>query len=1050
MAEEGLKEKDFEADIEAFLLSEKGGYVRGNQETYDKDYAIDTATMVQFLRATQPKEWKKYELTYGADAEYRLKKRFNEEVNKYGLIAVLRRELCDHGVHLRLCYFAPTSEKNEELVANYKQNILTCTRQFAYSTQNNNTIDMVLALNGIPVIAIELKNQFTGQSVENSKRQWREDRNPNELLFHKNKRILAYFGVDLYNAVMTTELKGASTFFMPFDQGSGGAGNVGGAGNPEREDGHYVTAYLWERVLQRDMLLSILQRYVMVQREKKLKIIIDKHGKEKETSETKETIIFPRYHQLDAVERLVDDTLQRGAGHNYLVQHSAGSGKSNSIAWLTYRLATLHDGEDRKIFDGVFVVTDRRVLNRQLQETILSFDHEYSQVVTIDESVASDALTEAIENEKQIIVTTLQRFPYIYETVGSRKGKRYAIVVDEAHSSQSGKSAQKLNATLADTDEALEEWAKLEEKTVEEMEKERDKMMEDLLAQGRHGNLSFYAFTATPKPKTIQTFGQLIQKGEKEEDNRYGAFHTYSMQQAIEEGFILDVLKCYTPYGVSFEIEKSVKENPEYEEPPAVQALLAFHKSHQDTINKKAAIIVEKFREVTLRQMGGRAKAMVVSASRMHALRLYLAVKDYCKKNNIADVRPLVAFSGSLKYGGTEYTEPMLNSTPERKIAEERLPLYFASELYNMLIVADKYQTGFDEPMLHTMFVDKKLRNVKAVQTLSRLNRAHKGKRDTYVFDFANDPEDIQKAFEPFYTGTELIRPVDVNYVYNFRNDIRKFHLWTTAEEDEFYEKKSGIMEAGEESRLALLSNIFKPVLEKFGKLTEDERFEARNIIKNFVRFYAYMEQIARTYDKELYKAYIFADYLYKVLPKKPRERVDLNAKVMLLNSKIKEEKMVSIALQGKPTVKGENPQKAAPPEEARDLLDNIIAKVNALYHGNFTREDRVVVESLLNEIQNTAGSRIAKQAANNDEKQFVESIFPTYFKEAAVKCYDLQRDAFVRLFEKEELFNALMSQMGAALYASYRASSDQQREGGNDAATAHWRQPANVNINNN
>ncbi len=622
----------------------------------------------------------------------------------------------------------------------------------------------------------------------------------------------------------------------------------------------------------------------------------------------------------------------------------------------------------------------------------------------------------------QIIVTTLQRFPYIYETVGGRSGKRYAIIVDEAHSSQSGKSAQKLNAALADTDEALREWAELEEKTAEEMERERDRMMEDLLAQGKHGNLSFYAFTATPKPKTIQTFGQLIYKGEREEDNRYGAFHTYSMQQAIEEGFILDVLRCYTPFSVSFKLEKSVAENPEYREPPAVRALLAFYKDHQDTINKKAAIIVEKFREVTLRQMGGRAKAMVVSASRMHALRLYLAVKDYCKTRNIADVRPLVAFSGSLTYKGTEYTEPMLNSTPERRITEERLPLYFASELYNMLIVADKYQTGFDEPKLHTLFVAKKLRNVKAVQTLSRLNRSHKGKRDTYVFDFVNDPEDIKKAFEPFYTSTELLRPVDVNCVYNFRNDMGKFCLWTTADEDKFYEQMSGIREASGESRLALLSNIFVPVLRRFNQLAEDGRFEARNVIKNFVRFYAYMEQIARTYDTGLYKAYVFADYLFKVLPQSPRERVDLNAKVMLLNSKIEEEKAVSIALQGKPKVEGENPQKAAPPVEERDWLDNIINKVNTLYNGTFTREDRVMVESIINEIQSAAGSKIAKQAANNDEKQFEESIFPFYFKQAAVKCYEAQPEVFAPLFENEKGFNALMSQMGAALYASYRA----------------------------
>lgn len=1025
MNNQDLKEKNFEADIEQYLLTE-GGYIKGDQKTYDKEKAIDLHTLIRFIQATQPKEWERFVKKYGSKAEAQLYRTFQADVVRYGLIYVLRHGLDDFGIKLKLCYFAPASTLNEELVTKYGQNILTCTRQFAYSTKNHNTIDMVLSLNGIPLIALELKNQLTGQNIEHSKRQWREDRDPKELLFHFNTRILACFGVDLYEAAVTTGLKGNKTFFIPFNQGSNGAGKVGGAGNPARTDGHYVTAYLWEEVLRRDMLLAILQRYIMVQEENKLKIVLDKHGNEHEETEKSTKLIFPRFHQLDVVEKLVHDTATHGSGTNYLIQHSAGSGKSNSIAWLTYRLASLHLADNAHAFDGIFVVTDRRVLNRQLQDTILGFEHIEGTVTTVTDKDHSSVLRDAINNGHRIIITTLHRFPIIYKELGSRAGKHYAIIVDEAHSSQSGKSAEKLKAALADTDEALRELAEIEDREVEELEKEKDALMEDLLAQGQHKNLSFYAFTATPKPKTLQTFGVRIAGNTPEEDH-YVAYHNYSMLQAIEEGFIKDVLKCYTTFTTSYEITKRIKENPEYEETPATKALKAFHDNHQDTIDKKTAIIVEKFREVTLNAMHGRAKAMVVTSSRAHALRYFFAVKAYCQKHKIKDVHPMVAFSGKVEYKGQEYTEPMLNSTPERKISEDKLPLYFASDIYNMLIVADKYQTGFDEPMLHTMFVDKHLRDVKAVQTLSRLNRWQKDKADTFVFDFANSTEDIQKAFEPFYTGTTLIQPVDVNYVYTFRKDIEMYRLWTTGEEEQFFEKMQASAFKKNESRLALLSSTFKPVMDRFEELEEEKRFEIRSKIKHFVRFYAYMGQIARTFDKSLYKAYIFADYLYRVLPKNPHEKVDLNQKVMLLNSKIEENATGHIVLKGKkPEIKGENPGKGSKPDDNRDLLDNIIEKVNLMFQGDFSEADRVIAEGILDRIDHTATKKLKKQAINNDETQFVESIFPEIFGKAAQSCYMEQSTAFKKLFENNEHYQALMLQMGRAFYERFKMQEQQ------------------------
>lgn len=1024
MTPEDLKEKCLEADIERYLLTE-GGYTKGNQATYDKEKALDLDTLIAFISDSQPKEWEKFVRKYGDKAKAQLYKTMQADILNYGLIHTLRTGINDYGIKLKLCFFAPTSSLNPELTEKYQKNILQCTRQFVYSNDVKNSIDMVLSLNGIPIIALELKNQFTNQDINDSIEQWKNYRNPKEPLFHFDNRILAYFGCDLYEAAMATELKGQKTYFMPFNQGSNGAGNVGGAGNPQAEGDEYVTSYLWRDVLRRDMLLAILQRYIMRQKEQKMSIIIDKHGKEKEKTEESEKIIFPRYHQLDVVEKLIHDTAEKGSGTNYLIQHSAGSGKSNSIAWLTYRLSSLHDKDNKNIFKGVFVVTDRRVLNKQLQDTILGFEHVEGTVTTITEkdANASEKLRDAINNDSTgIVITTLQRFPQIYEQITKHSGNRYAVVVDEAHSSQSGKSAEKLKAALADTDEALKEMAEWEDKTVEELEKEQDRMMLDLLSQGQHKNLSFYAFTATPKPKTLQTFGILAEKGETPDKDKYKAYHNYSMLQAIEEGFIKDVLKNYTTYQVSYEITRQSEDNPYYEETPATVALKAFHDNHTDTINKKTAIIVEKFREVTLQNMQGKAKAMVVTSSRAHAVRYFFAVKEYCQKNKIKDVHPMVAFSGKVKYHGEEYTEPQLNKRGEKSISEDKLPLYFASDFYNMLIVADKYQTGFDEPMLHTMFVDKKLKNVKAVQTLSRLNRSLPLKKDTYVFDFVNSSEEIKMAFEPFYKGTELINPVDVNYVYQFHKDIELYHLWKTEDEENFYNLYTAAKKAKSNSKLAALSNALKPIVESFEELDEEKQFEVRGKIKNFVRFYAYMAQIARTFDRSLMKSYVFADYLYRVLPKGKRDSVDLDKKVRLVNNIIKANEMTNITLGGdKPEIKGENPGAAHKPEEVHDLLDNIIDKVNIMFRGEFSAADRVMVEGIFDHIQKTATKRMQKQAVGNDENQFVDSIFPEIFSKAAQQCYTTQTDAYRKLFENQEFYQTLMQQMGHAIYDRYR-----------------------------
>ena len=991
------KEKNFENDIEAYLLSH--GYVKGNQATYDKNRAIDMPVLISFIQATQPKMWQRYVNVYGEKAEKQLYSIFQQNVEQNGLVHVLRYGVKDRGMDLRFAYFAPASNLNEELVQKYKSNILTCTRQFSYSTQNHNTIDVVLSLNGIPVVALELKNQLTGQSVENAKRQFMYDRDEKEFCFKFNNRFLVYFAVDLYEVAMTTHLQGANTYFLPFNQGSNGAGNIGDGGNPECTDG-YTTSYLWEYVLSPEMLLSIFQRYISKQTSESISLVNGRKVTKKKT-----ILIFPRYHQLDVVEKLVADTKRTKEGRNYLLQHSAGSGKSNEIAWLTYRLASLHNEEDKEMFQSVFVITDRRVLNKQLQNTILGFEHYEGQIATITDKDNSTVLRDAINDKKRIIITTLHRFPLIYKELDNHKGKQFAIIVDEAHSSQSGKSAEKLKAALADTDESLREWADIEGKTEDEIIDEMENLSE-LLTQGQHKNQYFYAFTATPKPKTLRTFGE--QKGEK-----YDAFHHYSMRQAIDEGFILDVLKYYTTIETSYKVAKTITDNPEYDEPPATKAVKDFHDNHQFVIEQKIALIVEKIREVTLRKIGGKGKAMVVCSSRAHAVRYFLAMKDYCIKNGYDDVKPLVAFSGTVSYQGQDYTEPQLNSTEELKISESALPMYFASDMFNVLIVAEKYQTGFDEPLLHSMFVDKGLRGVKAVQTLSRLNRCCKGKVDTFVLDFANTAESIKASFQPFFEDTWLGEDVDVNIVYKYLNELKNFHLWSDDTEAKVFDVYSKTQDMGK------LTALFKPVMEDYMQLEEEDRFKVRFLVRAFNRFYSYMAQIVRTFDVELYKTYVFTELLFKLLPKNPHEKVDLTGKLALEHNKLSEGFSGSIVLE--PTVedktlKGEKGGTGKQTEEKKDLLDNIIDKINIMYHGNFTEADRVIVETIY-EAMKKEEKKLSKQAKNSDVNMFAQNIFPKIFEKIAQACYVQQMDSFAKLFEEQSFYNRVMEEMGKAMY---------------------------------
>lgn len=992
-------EKRFEEDIETYLLTE-GGYTKGSQQNYDKERAIDLDQLLQFIQETQEKSWKRYVQNYGEDAPRKLYKRLNDEIETNGLLHVLRNGISDRGAKIKIAAFKPESSLNEKVIHDYQSNRWTVTRQFSYSKENRNTLDMVLSLNGIPIVALELKNQYKNQTVDNAKKQFMYDRDSRELCFNFNKRFLVYFAVDLYEVWMTTKIAGKDTFFLPFNQGSNGAGQVGGKGNPSNPDG-YATAYLWEKVLQKDTLMEILQQFMHLETD-------SKHPK----------LIFPRFHQLDVVKKLVNNARVSGSGKNYLVQHSAGSGKSNSIAWLSYRLASLHNENNESVFTSVIIVTDRRVLDHQLQNTISSFDHTAGLVETIGENKTSKDLKDAINDGKKIIITTLQKFPVIYEEIDDNTGKNFAVIVDEAHSSQTGNSAKKLKAALADTEAALREYAEIEGESEEQQEDGQDKLIKELITHGQQPNLSFFAFTATPKTKTLEMFGT------QQSDGTFRPFHIYSMRQAIEEGFILDVLQNYMTYKTSFKISKDVPDNPELSKSQGLQAIKRYESLHPYSLQQKTAIMIEHFRDITQHKIGGKAKAMVVTSSRLHAVKYLQEFRNYINKKGYTDMNVLVAFSGSLTLDEEEVTEMKLNKTKEgRNISENQLKEEFHSDNFNVLIVAEKYQTGFDEPLLHTMFVDKKLKGVKAVQTLSRLNRTCRGKKDTFILDFVNTAEEIQEAFQPFYEETTLNEAIDVNMIYDEKSKLRKYNVYNSQDVESIMKVyyKNGEQD---EKALGRLTSSLKPVIDRYLELPEDQQYEFRVTLRNFNKWYAYITQLARMFDKELHEEYIFTTYLIRFIPKVSKEKVDLSDKIKLEFYKLEQEFEGDISLNPN-TVDGTltniNGVNTSPkPPEEDELLENIINRVNEIFEGQFAEGDKVIVESIYKRAVK-GNAKLKRYAQNNDAEVFEKSIFPDVFDTIAQELYMEQMTAFSKLFENKRFYDTIMQEVGRETYKDLR-----------------------------
>ena len=965
-----------------------GGYTRNNDK-YDAKNALYLDTLIRFVKGTQPKSWQRFELQSGTPEK--IAKAFQSAVDMDGLLAVLRNGFKHRGIPFRVCYFKPESGLNQTALDNYSANEITINRQWYYSPDCRKSVDMVIAVNGIPVFAFELKNQYTGQDIEDAKRQWMYDRDPRELCFRFNNRILAFFCVDHLEACMTTKLDGKNTFFLPFNQGSNGAGNDGGKGNPPNPNG-YPTAYLWENVFSRDSMMDILQKFMSYRKDKKM-------------------LLFPRYHQLDVVRSLIGHVRQFGAGHNYLIQHSAGSGKSNSIAWTAYRLAALFNDEDKPVFSSVIIVTDRRVLDAQLQETIAGFDHKLGAIETIDEKKNSKDLRDAINDGVRIIVTTLQKFPVIYTEVDKVAGRNFAVIVDEAHSSQTGSSAIKLKTALADTEQALREYAEIEGKAEDEIDR-TDKIVQEMITHGKHPNLSFFAFTATPKAQTLEMFG------EPYPDGSFHPFHIYSMRQAIEEGFILDVLSNYMTYSTCFKIAKNTTENPELPESRAKKLIKKYQTLHPYNISQKSAIIVETFRDTTRHKIGGNGKMMVVTDSRLAAVRYFKEIKRYIKEHEYADMDVLTAFSGTVQDGTEEFTESSLNVRKDGShIAESQTKAEFHDN-FNVLVVAEKYQTGFDEPLLHTMIVDKKLKGVKAVQTLSRLNRTCTGKVDTFVLDFANKQEDILDAFQPFYQETFLEQEVNVDLIYQTERELLNYAIYTNIDIEALIEvwNKSG----GQESTsMGKMTSVLKPVADRYNLKNSEERYQFRRLVRNFIKWYGYITQVVRMFDKDMHKEYLFLRYLLHLLPAEPADPCDLEGKLKLEYYKLQKTFEGNIQLEQLDGEYVPAKQKAVGGKQKKTPLDEILEQINEKYKGQFTDADKVIIDALHQKLKKNA--KLLSSAKTTDPVIFTESIFPQIFGDTAMESYTESQESYESLFKDKNKYNAIMSALAGVIYREMR-----------------------------
>lgn len=1022
-------EAAFETAIESVLLA--NGYTRVDGKGFDRERALFPTETLGFIQATQAKAWEKLAALHGTQTGARVLESLCKWLDTHGTLATLRHGFKCFGRTLRVAFFRPAHGLNPELEARYQANRLGLTRQLHFSPRNEKSLDVVLSVNGLPIVTLELKNPLSGQTAANAIHQYRHNRDPREPIFVFTKRALVHFAVDTEEAHMATRLAGSSTTFLPFNRGmDGGAGNP-----PDREGRNYKTAYLWEEVLQRDSLLDLLARFLYLDVEDK--VVWNEFGQpqagpkgglqgrwpQKTTDDgkkvRKESLIFPRYHQLQAVRQMVATAASEGVGHNYLVEHSAGSGKSNTIAWLAHRLSSLHNQRDERLFDSVVVITDRVVLDRQLQNTIYQFDHRQGVVQKIDED--SRQLAQALQAGVPIIITTLQKFPFVsgqLAKLSEERGeggkshlptRKYAVIIDEAHSSQSGETATELKGVLG----GAELRRKAQEMAEEEGEIELERLFHSMAKRGQQPNMSFFAFTATPKHKTLAIFGR---NGEP--------FHRYTMRQAIEEGFIEDVLKNYVTYKTYYKLIKKAEDDPNVERKKAVKALARFMRLHPHNIGQKTAVMVEHFQHFTRHKIGGRAKAMVVTGSRLEAVRYKQEFDGYIKEKGYP-IKTLVAFSGTVeddKLPEKTYTEVEMNGG----LKERALPDTFAKPDFRLLLVAEKYQTGFDQPLLHTMYVDKRLAGIQAVQTLSRLNRTHPLKDDTFVLDFVNEPGEIQEAFRQYYEGSVMGEQVDPNRLYEVNAELDASGIYLHTEVIEFSNLFFAPKRRQSTGDHKMMNAILDQAVARFAELQNTAEEEAelwRGKVQAFRNLYSFLSQVIPYQDSDLEKLFTYLRYLALKLPKrKSGPGYQFDEEVELDYYRLQKISEGSISLNegyAKP-LDGPREVGSGMVREDHVALSRLIDLINQRFGGELNEADQLFFDQIAEAA--SLNESLQKAAEVNSLDKF-QLVFRQVLESLFIERMEMNEELFTDYMGKPDLQELVSKWLGSQVYQRISAT---------------------------
>ena len=976
-------EEKFEEHIEKRLCSI--GYSKTDFNEYDRGLCLIKGQVIDFIKTTQPEEWDRLTETYSTDAENKILSRISSEVSKRGIIDVLRNKMVDRGIYLDLCYFKPKSDLNREHLALYKSNQFSVVRQLHYSNQNEKSIDMGLFLNGLPIVTMELKNQLTGQNIKHSENQYKHDRDPREPLL-QFKRCMVHLCVDNDRVSMTTQLFGSKTIFLPYNRDFE---------NPLVESG-YRSKYLWEEILTPDSLLDVIENFVHLSKEEALYFDEKSQSVKKKA---KEVLIFPRYHQLDLIRKFRQQLKKDGVGKNYLVQHTTGSGKSHSIGWLSHTLASFYKskGDTKRMFDTIIVVTDRQVIDEQLGKLIKSLQTDKGIVHTTREG-GSKELKELLEKGKDIVITTIQKFPFISETISSLGHRTFGVIIDEVHSSQSGELSKELKKSLSKTDatDAAADEADDDAFDYEEM------LRQEIRSRGRQGHISFFGFTGTPKEKTLELFGTKTSEGE------FVPFHIYSMRQSIHEGFTLDVLQNYTTYKRYFKIKQTKGGDIEIQTGKGRRELVRYVDSHEMTIQNKVQIMLDHWTDKGSKEIKGQSRGMIVTQSRKHCVRYFKEINRQLNERGMT-YKCLVGFSGEVSIDGEKHTESGCNRTLGH---EGNVPLGLKNPKYRLLVVANKFQTGFDEPLIQSMYVDKKLGGVHCVQTLSRLNRTTSGKTQTFVLDFVNEPEDVQLSFQRFYQSTILEGETDPNRLYDTLRGIYDFHLYTDEDVNRFcrvfYDPNR---DEGS------LHPILDRVVNKFNSIEAEEvREDYRSKIQSYIRLYGYLSQIIDFSDIELEKSFIFLKYLNRKLPKRESEKFDISDTIDLDSLRIQKlhERNYELA----PRDAALDPsdfETGGVAEPEYDWLSEIIHQVNSTYGFNLTDEDKVAISKVKKSLDEN--SEIEKHMIEENTEENKKHYFKEQFKEAILDCVN-ERLEFYRKMEDNPSVKDMIFEM---MYKDYQ-----------------------------